>query len=83
MPVIQLLGLAGVKLFAPKPKTILYKQSGLLRPGEMCLVIGRPGSGCSTFLKSIANQRDSFMEVNGDVEYAGLGWKEMKKRYAG
>lgn len=83
MPVVSLLGVFGLKLFAPSPKTILYKNSGSLKPGEMCLVLGRPGSGCSTFLKSITNQRDSFLEVNGNVEYAGLDWKEMAKRYAG
>jgi ABC-type multidrug transport system ATPase subunit len=83
MPVISLLGLCGLKLFKPKPKVILHKNSGALKPGEMCLVLGRPGSGCSTFLKSITNQRDTYLAVNGNVEYAGLDWKEMHKRYAG
>lgn len=83
MPVVSLMGLCGLKMFAPKPKTILRKNSGLLQPGEMCLVLGRPGAGCSTFLKSIANQWDSFMSVNGDVKYAGVDWKEMAKYYSG
>lgn len=83
LPALSVLGLFGYKPFASKPRTILYKNSGVLRPGEMCLVLGRPGSGCSTFLKSITNQRDSFMEVTGEVDYAGVGWKEMAKRYAG
>lgn len=83
MPALAILGLFGYKPFATKPKTILHKNSGVLRPGEMCLVLGRPGSGCSTFLKSITNQRDSYLAVNGDVSYAGVGWKEMHKLYAG
>lgn len=83
MPVLMVLGWFGYKPFAPKPKTILHSSSGVLKPGEMCLVLGRPGSGCSTFLKSITNQRDGYMEVKGDVKYAGVGWKEMKKLYAG
>jgi ATP-binding cassette subfamily G (WHITE) protein 2 (SNQ2) len=83
MPALAILGLFGYKPFATKPKTILHKNSGLLKPGEMCLVLGRPGSGCSTFLKSITNQRETYMAVNGDVSYAGVGWKEMKKLYAG
>lgn len=83
MPVIGVLGLFGYKPFAAKPKTILHKTSGSLQPGEMCLVLGRPGAGCSTFLKSIANQRDGFLTVNGDVQYAGVGWKEMAKTYSG
>lgn len=49
----------------------------------MCLVLGRPNSGCSTFLKAITNQRDSYLSVKGNVEYAGVGFKEMKKLYAG
>ncbi|WVQ86013.1 hypothetical protein IAT38_008181 [Cryptococcus sp. DSM 104549] len=83
MPVIKVLGVVGYNPFAPKPKTILHKTSGSLRPGEMCLVIGRPGSGCSTFLKTIANRRDGYMAVNGNVEYAGVPWKEMRKTYGG
>lgn len=83
MPVIKVMSLVGKNPFAPKPKTILHKNSGVLRPGEMCLVLGRPGSGCSTFLKSIANQRDTYLGVNGNVEYAGIDWKEMQKLYAG
>lgn len=83
MPMLTILGWFGYKPFAPKPKTILHSSSGVLKPGEMCLVLGRPGSGCSTFLKSITNQRDGYMEVNGDVQYAGVGWKEMRKLYAG
>jgi len=39
---------------------------GFLAPGEMCLVLGRPGSGCSSFLQNISNQRDGFMSVEGD-----------------
>ncbi|WOO79751.1 ABC transporter G family member 14 [Vanrija pseudolonga] len=83
MPVIQVMGLFGFNPFAPKPKTILFPNSGVLKPGEMCLVLGRPGAGCSTFLKTIANQRDGFLEVKGNVEYAGVGAKEMHKLYAG
>ena len=83
MPVIKLLGVFGYNPFAGKPKTIIFPNSGVLKPGEMCLVLGRPGAGCSTFLKTIANQRDGFESVNGDVSYAGVGYKEMGKRYAG
>lgn len=83
MPVLAVLGLFGYKPFESKPRTILQKSSGVLKPGEMCLVLGRPNAGCSTFLKAIANQRDSYLHVNGNVEYAGVGWKEMGKRYGG
>jgi hypothetical protein len=33
----------------------------------MCLVLGRPGSGCSSFLMSITNNRETFLETTGDA----------------
>lgn len=33
---------------------ILHDFDGLVLPGEICVVLGRPGSGCSTLLKSLA-----------------------------
>lgn len=49
----------------------------------MCLVLGCPGSGCTTFLKTIANDRQSYACVSGDVRYAGMGAQEMAKYYKG
>ena len=52
---------------------ILRDLEGLIRPGEMLLVLGRPGSGCSTFLKSLAGNIDG-LEIRKDsqVNYQGL-----------
>lgn len=83
MPVIKLLGLFGVNAFGGSPRTIIHKNSGVLHPGQMCLVLGRPGAGCSTFLKTITNQRGEYMAVNGDVSYAGVPWQQMAKEYSG
>ncbi|KAH9929730.1 ABC-transporter [Fomitopsis serialis] len=63
--------------------TIIHPQSGLLKPGEMCLVLGTPGSGCTTFLKTIANERREYHGVYGDVRYAGIDAHEMAKHYRG
>ena len=49
----------------------------------MCLVLGCPGAGCTTFLKTIANERASFADVRGDVRYAGISHDEMLKYYKG
>lgn len=49
----------------------------------MLLVLGRPGSGCSTFLKAIANKRGGFAGVNGDVSYGGIPAHEQAKNYRG
>jgi ATP-binding cassette subfamily G (WHITE) protein 2 (SNQ2) len=49
----------------------------------MCLVLGCPGSGCTTFLKAISNQREGYASVSGDVRYAGMDAEEMSKHYKG
>ncbi|KAF2719256.1 hypothetical protein K431DRAFT_305280 [Polychaeton citri CBS 116435] len=67
----------------PPVKTIIDDFSGCIRPGEMCLVLGRPGSGCSTFLKVIANQRFGYESVEGDVTYGGADSHTMMKNYKG
>lgn len=54
-----------------------------MKPGELCLVLGRPGSGCTTFLKTIANQRGGYLAVDGEVSYGGISAQEMRKRYRG
>jgi ATP-binding cassette subfamily G (WHITE) protein 2 (SNQ2) len=49
----------------------------------MCLVLGCPGSGCTTFLKAISNQREEFANVSGNVAYAGIDAAQMAKYYKG
>jgi len=68
-PVIRMLGLG------PKPEQValLDKFKGVCKPGEMVLVLGKPGSGCTTFLKTIANQRWGYTAVEGEVLYGK--WK--------
>lgn len=62
-------------------KEIIHDFTGVLRDGEMMLVLGRPGSGCSTFLKAIANDRAGYAEVSGDVSYGGIPANELATRY--
>ncbi|PYH78160.1 ABC transporter [Aspergillus uvarum CBS 121591] len=47
----------------------------------MLLVLGRPGSGCSTFLKVIGNQRSGYKSVKGDVLYGGTDSEIMGEKY--
>lgn len=49
----------------------------------MCLVLGCPGAGCTTFLRTIANQREGYVNVSGNVLYAGIPADEMQKYYKG
>ncbi|CAI7599821.1 unnamed protein product [Penicillium crustosum] len=60
---------------------IIENVSGVLFPGETLLVLGRPGSGCSTALKVLANNHESFQDVRGMVSYAGLESKEMLEKF--
>lgn len=64
-------------------RNLLDHFDGSLRAGEMCLVLGRPGSGCSTFLKTIANQRQGFLSVEGDVKYNSLDAVDFARTYKG
>lgn len=66
-----------------KRRTLINDFSGVVRDGEMMLVLGRPGSGCSTLLKAIANNRESYAAVKGEVSYGGIPAEKQKKFYRG
>ncbi|ORX95994.1 ABC transporter G family protein [Basidiobolus meristosporus CBS 931.73] len=51
---------------------ILHDITGFVRDGEMLLVLGRPGSGCTTFLRVIANKRKEYKAVEGALAYGGV-----------
>ncbi|KAJ5708784.1 ABC multidrug transporter atrF [Penicillium malachiteum] len=53
-------------------RTILHNSHGCVKPGEMLLVLGRPGSGCTTLLKMLANRRGGYQSVQGDVRFGSL-----------
>jgi ATP-binding cassette subfamily G (WHITE) protein 2 (SNQ2) len=75
----------GPKKAAGKPpvRTIINDFNGCIKPGEMLLVLGRPGAGCSTFLKCLGNQRFGYESVEGDVTYGGTDAATMGKNYRG
>nr|WQM87383.1 ABC transporter [Xylaria grammica] len=52
-------------------RTLLHGFSGSLRSGEMLLVIGKPGSGCTTFLKALSNMREEYKDITGRITYGG------------
>ncbi|RSL66120.1 hypothetical protein CEP54_003898 [Fusarium duplospermum] len=62
----------------PPLKTILDNSHGCVKPGEMLLVLGRPGSGCTTLLNMIANHRRGYASVSGDVHYGSMTAEEAK-----
>ncbi|KAB5576146.1 ABC-2 type transporter-domain-containing protein [Coniochaeta sp. 2T2.1] len=66
----------------PPTKTILDNSHGCVKPGEMLLVLGRPGSGCTTLLSLLANRRRGYASVEGQVHYGSMEAGEAE-RYRG
>ncbi|KAG0249180.1 hypothetical protein BG011_009523 [Mortierella polycephala] len=64
-------------------KTILYPMDGCCQEGEMILVLGRPGSGCSTLLRVLANDRKNYKKVLGEVSFNNLSAETVAKHYKG
>ncbi|KXG48510.1 CDR ABC transporter [Penicillium griseofulvum] len=72
--------LGGLLKRGDRPKrTILKDVAGQVKPGEMLLVLGRPGSGCTSLLRVLSNDRDSFDEVTGETNYGSMDHKAAKK----
>ncbi|KJX96302.1 ABC transporter like protein [Zymoseptoria brevis] len=81
-PIRAAMGLLGLGKKGEEVK-ILNNFRGVVKPGEMVLVLGRPGSGCTSFLKVIANQRYGYTSVEGEVSYGPFSSEEFDKRYRG
>ncbi|KAF9890375.1 hypothetical protein FE257_006043 [Aspergillus nanangensis] len=63
---------------------ILRDFDGLVKSGEMLVVLGRPGSGCSTFLKTLAGEMNGIhMEPNSEMNYQGITPKQMRNQFRG
>ncbi|KAL4814418.1 ABC-2 type transporter-domain-containing protein [Aspergillus spinulosporus] len=73
-------------LTKPEPESgrqLIRDFTGVVRSGEIMLVLGRPGSGCSTFLRTIAGYHSSFLGVTGSIDYSGLSLEDVRKHYRG
>jgi ATP-binding cassette subfamily G (WHITE) protein 2 (SNQ2) len=64
---------------ASQGKAILTDFTGLVKPGEMLFVLGRPGSGCSTFLRTAANR--SALSVSGKLAYGNMSVDEFSRHH--
>ncbi|OXV06101.1 hypothetical protein Egran_06131 [Elaphomyces granulatus] len=63
---------------------ILRDFEGLVQSGEMLVVLGRPGSGCSTFLRTLAGETHGiWLDQEADIQYQGISWEEMRSRFGG
>ncbi|KAL1636603.1 hypothetical protein SLS56_001188 [Neofusicoccum ribis] len=52
-------------------RTLLHGFSGVVGSGEILLVVGKPGTGCTTFLKTLANMREEYKDTTGEITYSG------------
>ena len=63
---------------------ILRNFDGLVRAGEMLVVLGPPGSGCSTFLKTITGETHGFtVDKESHINYQGIPYDQMHKHFRG
>jgi ATP-binding cassette subfamily G (WHITE) protein 2 (PDR) len=67
-----------------EPKHILRNFDGVLKSGELLIVLGRPGSGCSTLLKSLTGELHGLtVEEKSVLHYNGIPQKKMIKEFKG
>lgn len=63
---------------------ILHDLEGVVHSGEMLCVLGPPGSGCSTFLRTIAGDTHGFhVSDNALLNYQGIRPEEMTTAFRG
>ena len=63
---------------------ILRDFDGLVRSGEMLVVLGRPGSGCSTLLKTISGRTFGFfIDEQSEINYQGVPKETMHNDFRG
>jgi ATP-binding cassette, subfamily G (WHITE), member 2, PDR len=68
----------------PQRVQILRNFDGVVNPGDMLLVLGRPGSGCSSFLKVLSGDANGIQV--GDwtkVNYNGISYDQMHRDFKG
>ena len=52
--------------------SIIDNSHGCVKPGEMLLVLGRPGPGCTSLLSVLANNCPAYREVTGGVTFGNM-----------
>ena len=70
--------------FKKTPRHILHNFDGIMKSGELLIVLGRPGSGCSTLLKSMTGQLHGLhLDDGSEISYNGIPQKQMIKEFKG
>ncbi|KAH1586622.1 hypothetical protein KXV31_003511 [Aspergillus fumigatus] len=65
-------------------RLILKSFNGLMKSGELLLVLGRPGAGCSTFLKTLCGETHGLdVDPKSVLHYNGVSQTRMMKEFKG
>ncbi|KAF4877777.1 ZEB2-regulated ABC transporter 1 [Colletotrichum siamense] len=80
--------LEAASLFSPSKRQqridILHGLEGVVQSGEMLAVLGPPGSGCTTLLKTIAGDTHGFYIADGaTLNYQGISPEDMRTSFRG
>jgi ATP-binding cassette subfamily G (WHITE) protein 2 (PDR) len=63
---------------------ILHDFDGLLHSGELLVVLGPPGSGCSTLLKTIVGETHGiYIDKGSRINYKGISPEDMHSQFKG
>ncbi|EEA27208.1 ABC multidrug transporter, putative [Talaromyces marneffei ATCC 18224] len=65
-------------------KAILRNFDGVIKGGELLMVLGRPGSGCSTLLKTLSGElRGLDLDKDSIIHYNGVEMQKMQSEFKG
>jgi ATP-binding cassette subfamily G (WHITE) protein 2 (PDR) len=64
-------------------KQILHRFDGIIKSGELCVVLGRPGSGCSTLLKALTGELHGLDVDDSVIHYNGISQHKIVKEFKG
>ncbi|KAJ5050773.1 uncharacterized protein L3040_002644 [Drepanopeziza brunnea f. sp. 'multigermtubi'] len=84
--IFEIPGLIRKLLGKEKPRRIdiLQNLDGVVHSGEMLVVLGPPGSGCSTFLKTVAGETNGFfIDKESRINYQGISPEQMHRDFRG